>query len=121
MYQLLINLYQSAPIILLSLFGMLVIFLLIINAIYFYFRYQKSMEKELLGDDYSSGGFLYDSTRLMMYGHYILFPKRAKKAGVYEFFKNIPFKVKTHLLIHWFGLIIGGICFFVPATITYFQ
>ncbi|PXF64224.1 hypothetical protein [Kangiella spongicola] len=113
----LITAFLDEPFMLMGFFGALIIIVWLLHALYFYLKYQKNMEKELMGDEYYSGGFLYDGMRVMMYGHYILFPARAKKVGVHDFFSTLSPKLKRHLLFHWFGLIIGGICFFVPAFI----
>lgn len=101
--------------------GIILLIFWLLHALYFFLKYQKGMEKQLMGDDYYSGGFLYDGMRVMLYGHYILFPKRVRRAGVHDFFSGLELRIKTHLLIHWFGLVIGGLIAFIPAILLYFQ
>ena len=120
MIHLISTLFQDEPLTLFFIIGIVILWIWLLHAIYFYIKYQKPMEKNLMGEDYYSGGFLYDGLRVMMYGHYLLFPKRAKKAGVYDFFSKLNNKLKAHLLFHWFGLVIGGITALIPAIILYF-
>jgi hypothetical protein len=56
--------------------------LVIVNAIYFQVLYQKKVDQLIHGDDYIDGGWLFNSTRMMMYAHYCLFNRRAKKSGL---------------------------------------
>ncbi len=82
--------------------------LVMVNAIYFQILYQKKIDQLIRGDDYIDGGWLFNSTRMMMYAHYCLFNKRAKKAGVEDSIASIPVVVKCHLIFHWSGVIIGS-------------
>lgn len=77
----------------------------IINAIYFHFRYQKKIDETIAGKE-DDIGFLIGMTRLMMYGHYCLFPKRARRAGVYNIFTRLPRIQRAHLIFHWLSILL---------------
>lgn len=96
-------------------------FVVLLHVIYFYFNYQKPIDKKVMGGDYYEMGILLASTKLMMYGHYCLFPKRAKKAGVHEIFSTIPRNVKAHLIVHWVLVIVFSCMLFGGATVDYLQ
>ncbi len=81
--------------------------LMAINAVYFHCRYQKKLDQQIMGDDYIDGGMLYNLTRLMLYAHYCLFSNRAKRAGVDEIIRDLPTKLKAHLIFHWFSVLFG--------------
>ena len=83
-------------------------FTVILNAVYFQIRYQKRVGQLLHGDDYIDGGWIFNSQRMMMYAHYCLFEKRAKRAGLYDQVQAIPGVIKGHLLLHWVLVILGG-------------
>lgn len=85
--------------------GFIGLFVTILNAIYFHFRYQKKIDEAIAGRE-DDIGFLLGMTRLMMYGHYCLFPKRAQRAGVYNIFLGLPRIQRAHLIFHWFSLLL---------------
>ena len=97
-------------------FGILVI----VNAIYFQVRYQKQVDQLIHGDDYIDGGWLFNSTRMMMYAHYCLFNKRARKAGVEDSVAGIPVIVKWHLIFHWGAVIIGSSALVLAWSVSHF-
>lgn len=39
-------------------------------------------------------------------GHYCLFSRRAKKAGVYDIFSRLPAIQRAHLIFHWSSLLL---------------
>lgn len=91
--------------ILLGLFiGFIGLTVTIVNAVYFHFRYQKKIDQAIAGGE-DDIGFLLGLTRLTMYGHYCLFSRRAKKAGVYDIFSRLPAIQRAHLIFHWFSLL----------------
>lgn len=97
----------GASAILLSLLG-------IANAIYFHYRYQRKLDSELMKSEYYSGGLIVDLMRLMLYGHYCLFPKRAKRDDVSHVFNKISKTERIHLVFHWCS-VIGSITLYCLA------
>ncbi|MDO6423315.1 hypothetical protein [Saccharophagus degradans] len=89
------------------------------HAIYFYFRYQKTIDKKVMGAKYYKGGMLLSTTKLMMYGHYCLFPNRAKRAGVYDIFSSMPRTIRVHLISHWVLVIVFSCMLFGGGAIDY--
>lgn len=88
---------------------MLVVGLLfILNAVDFHFRHQKALDRKVMKDRYYSGGTLFDVSRLMLYGHYCLFPARARRDGVAEVFADLAALSKARLVFHW-GAGISGV------------
>ncbi|PXF64225.1 hypothetical protein [Kangiella spongicola] len=100
--------------------GCLLVFVGIFHAVYFYVRYQRKLDKQFMRDNYYSGGFLFDVSRLSNYAMFILFPGRTKDKKTQSFFKNLEPKIKTHLLFHYFVMFIGVISLFTPIVLTYF-
>ena len=92
----------------------------ILNAIYFQIRYQKRLDQLLHGDDYIDGGWIFNSQRMMMYAHYCLFEKRARRAGLYDQVQAIPGVIKGHLLLHWVLVILGGFLMLLLWLFDYF-
>ncbi len=89
----------------------------IVNVIYFQIRYQKKVDTIIQGDRYIDGGWMFNSTRLMMYAHYCLFPRRALRAGISDRVDSIPRVIKFHLVLHWFLVIVtcflGGVGYLI--------
>lgn len=89
----------------------------ILNAIFFQFKYQKLIDQQFHGDNYIDGGWLFNSTRMLMYAHYCLFPARAQKDRVSHHVDSLSLKIKLHLIFNWiatlcavcFGFLAGGI------------
>jgi len=92
----------------------------ILNAVYFQIRYQKKADTIISGDNYIDGGWIFNSTRLMMYAHYCLFPARAERAGVKDRVAKLPSMLKFHLILHWCLVILGSLCMAVWAIADYF-
>ena len=77
------------------------------HTIYFQIRYQKKVDKLINGDNYIDGGWIFNTSRMMIYAHYCLFPKRASRAGVTEAIQNMPAIIRWHLIGHW-GVVISA-------------
>jgi len=90
----------------------------IANVIYFQNRYQKKVDTIIQGDRYIDGGWIFNSTRLMMYAHYCLFPRRARRAGISKQVESIPKVIKLHLILHWFLVIVGGFLLIAGSLIV---
>jgi hypothetical protein len=88
----------------------------IVNAVFFHYRYQKDIDKRVMKDGYYDGGLLFNLLRVMMYGHYCLFPKRAKRDNVNEVFSTLSKTVRFHLIFHWVAFVTAFLLMFV----TYF-
>jgi len=88
----------------------------LVNVIYFQLRFQRKVDRIILGSNYIDGGWIFNSTRLMMYAHYCLFPSRAARAGVSNQVRMIPHTIRLHLILHW-GLVITGIFLLTVTTI----
>ncbi|BFM06492.1 hypothetical protein [Halioxenophilus aromaticivorans] len=86
-----------------------------LHTIYFQVRYQKKVDVLINGDNYIDGGWIFNASRMMMYAHYCLFPKRAERAGVEKAIHQIPVAIKWHLIVHWVAVIL--VCFL--AAIAY--
>ncbi len=84
-------------------------FVAIANVIYFQIRYQKRVDAIVHGERYIDGGWVFNSTRLMMYAHYCLFTGRRQRDGVVEKIKLTPGIIKFHLVLHWFLVVVGGL------------
>ncbi len=80
-------------------------FLMLLNAIYFQIRYQRMVDRTLHGENYIDGGGVFNASRMMIYAHYCLFPKRAERDGVVDQMGQIPLVVKVHLIFHWLAVI----------------
>lgn len=72
-----------------------------LNAIYFHYRHQRDLDQLVMKEQYIDGGLLFNLMRLMLYGHYCLFPKGAQRDGVYEIFSTLPCSIRVHLIFHW--------------------
>ncbi len=83
-------------------------FTVILNAIYFQVRFQRTVDQLLHGDNYIDGGWIFNSQRMMMYAHYCLFERRARRAGLYDRVQAMPRVLKGHLLLHWVLVLLGG-------------
>lgn len=94
-------------------------FLVILNAIYFQIRYQKKTDQLFHGENYIDGGWLFNSQRMMMYAHFCLFDKRAKRAGVFDQVQKMPPVIRFHLLAHWIMAIFGGLAMVVLGVMDY--
>lgn len=90
--------------------GTFLIVAAIANALYFHFRYQKQLDQKVMKSEYYDSGLLLGLNRLMVYGHYCFFPKRAVRDGVADVFDGITRSEKRHLQFHWFAIIAA--CFF---------
>lgn len=88
-----------------TILGSVTIFVAISNALYFHLRYQKALDQAVMGERYYDAGVLLGLNRLMMYGHYCLFPKRAKKDCVYEIFAYLDKVQRVHLILHWAAIL----------------
>lgn len=62
-------------------------------------------------DQYYDGGFLMGVNRLMLYGHYCLFRKRARRDGADEVFQNLSAGMKCHIIFHWAAILLGLLLF----------
>ena len=94
--------------------------LAIVNVIYFQIRYQKKVDAIIHGDNYIDGGWVFNSTRLMMYAHYCLFPGRAEKAGLGKQVSEIPKIIKCHLVLHWVLVLVSGFFLVVGSVMIDF-
>lgn len=106
------------------LLSMSFIFLAIAHGIYFNFRYQKKLDKLLMGEKHHDGGFLYNYIfRMNLYGTACIFPSFARFIPNInaEDFKNIPKSFKKHLIINEVLLIFLGFGFFVISIIFDFK
>lgn len=83
-----------------------------INAVYFHYRFQRELDREIMKSSYYDGGLLMNLNRLMMYGHYCFFPKRAKRDGVYEIFQELDRRQRLHLQFHWIAIILSVLLYF---------
>ncbi|KEQ19358.1 hypothetical protein [Endozoicomonas numazuensis] len=89
----------------LAFFFLILLFVtLMINAIHFYKKYYKQLSESIDGAFFDSG-FLFASSRFMLWGHYCLFPKRAERANVYSIFEALPKSARLQLKLHWFGIL----------------
>lgn len=91
--------------------------LVLINAIYFYIKHYKTIATQVDGT-YIDVGFLLSANRLMLWAHYCIFPKRAKRAKVHDIFSSIPKTTRVQLLFHWFGILIGCLLFVVGGILN---
>ena len=98
---------------LLILFAIFLGLLMAINSFYFYLRYQKAIDQAVMKGFYYERGYLLCALEQMMYAHYCLFPKRAKRDGFYEIFSVLEKRPRQHLIFHWFAVLavffLGGI------------
>lgn len=88
-----------------SVLGTALFIVAVVNALVFHFRYQKELDQSVMKEQYYDGGILMGLNRLMMYGHYCLFPKRAKRDGVDSIFGRLDRRQKFHLKLHWLAII----------------
>lgn len=77
------------------------------NSFYFYKRYQPPLDKATMKDLYFEKGYMLCALDQLMYAHYCLFPKRAKRDGFYELFSTLESRPRKHLIFHWFAVVIG--------------
>ncbi len=91
--------------------------LVLINAIHFYLKHYESIAKQVDGA-YIDMGFLFSASRLMLWAHYCLFPKRAERANVHEIFSRLPKTIRMQLLFHWFGVLVGCLLFFIGGGLN---
>ena len=82
--------------------------LVLLHTIYFQIRYQEKVDKLIHGDNYLDGGWIFNASRMMIYAHYCLFPKRAKRAGVTAAIHRMPSVIRWHLIMHWAVVILVG-------------
>ncbi|GAB1262653.1 hypothetical protein NBRC116495_33600 [Aurantivibrio plasticivorans] len=73
-------------------------------AIYIYFSFQRKIAKAIEGVEYYSAGLILSIFKLPMYGHYCLFPKRARRDGVDNVFQSLSTPQKVMLTTHWVTL-----------------
>ena len=100
--------------------GITLAFTSIFNAIYFYFRYHKNIALQIEDESYTNGGMLFEMTKFMMYGHYCLFPARAKRAGVEEIFNRLSKTIRYHLIFHWFSVVTSAVLIALSAILVEF-
>lgn len=84
-----------------------------LNAIYFHYRYQKKLDKKIMGDNYFDMGFPFNLLRLFEYGLYCLSKKLAIKKEVNSTFINLDTKQKLHLIFHSLGLLLSAVLFII--------
>lgn len=94
--------------------------LMLANVVYFQIRYQKKTDYLFNDDNYIDGGWIYNSMRMMMYAHYCLFHRRARRAGVLERVRRIPSVIKFHLYFHWFSVIVVSLILTIVSILDYY-
>lgn len=92
--------------------GTLFILAAAVNALYFHFHYQKELDQQVMKAEYYESGLLMGVNRLMLYGHYCLFPERAQRDNVREVFANLERAKRRHLIFHWMAVIAAGLFYF---------
>lgn len=101
--------------VLVSIAGMITIFIALLDAIYFYYRYQRGIDKRLSkknGHVYIDTGLLLGVMRQGGYGGYCLSSRLAKRDGHFEFFSSLPRNQRRHLIFVFCGMMIGGVLMF---------
>ena len=91
--------------------------LLFINAQLFYRRHYTSVSHAIDGTGLHLG-LLISTQQMMMWGHYCIFSKRAKRDGVDHVFSNLALPVRRHLLFHWYGLNFGVLMLIVGYLLS---
>ncbi|KEQ19255.1 hypothetical protein GZ78_04515 [Endozoicomonas numazuensis] len=88
------------------LFSLTILLFLILtaNAIHFYKKRYREISETIDGVFFDCG-FLFATHRLMMWGHYCLFPKRAQRDNVLPVFENLSNPVRRQLKLHYLGLL----------------
>lgn len=83
-----------------------------VNALYFHFRYQKALDRNVMKEKYYDGGLLMGLNCLMVYGHYCFSPSRAKRDGVLDVFERLDRRQKLHLKFHWVAIVANVLVYF---------
>lgn len=100
--------------------GLLGGFFCILHALYIRYRYQEFIDRAVMGSEYFDMGVFFAFSKLLMYGHYCIFSKRAIRAGVDELFQALPKVQRIHLIVYWWTFIIFGSLLFGGAAFDYF-
>lgn len=98
-----------------SALGMLGVYVAIGYVFYIRMTFQRAIDEKVMGNKYYDMGFLFSFNKLLMYGHYCLFSKRAKRDGVDVIFKQLPKVQRIHLIILWVLMIGSGVLAFTGA------
>lgn len=102
-----------------SLVGLIGVFFVILHALYIRVRYQPAIDRAVMGSQYFDMWVFFAFNKLLMYGHYCLFPKRARRAGVHEIFENLPRVQRLNLIVFWGFFIVCCFLFFGGALLDY--
>jgi hypothetical protein len=88
-------------------FGMIVG--MVVHALYFYYRYQKTLDRKLMGGRYFDGGVLYNIIcRQSLYAQAAVFPRLARLIPDVDSkaFRAISRRIRIHLIVQQM-LVIG--------------
>ena len=91
-----------------------------LHGIYFYFRYQRKLDKELMGLAYCDSGLLHGVVvRQGLYGMAVVFPAYWRFVPSIDRSKaaNIKGRVRTHLWWHQLFAMVGVILFIATVII----
>jgi len=93
----------------------MMVFISLLNAIYFYYRHQKDIDKQFSrknGHEYIDAGLLLGLIRQGWYGGYCLSSRLAKRDGHFEFFSKLPRYQRRHLIFIFCGMMLGAALMF---------
>ncbi|MCL6270273.1 hypothetical protein M3P05_10100 [Sansalvadorimonas sp. 2012CJ34-2] len=95
--------------------GTVTMLLLVANAVCFYRKNYHKLSQAIDGEVFDAG-FLFAASRFMLWGHYCLFPNRAKRSNVQDIFASLPTLARYQLIFHWFGILFVSAIMFIGGA-----